>query len=80
MQDKVRIGLMRILVDMVDTIGIEERRTPLDAMNLIAFSEKKLREIRSVLSSDTCNQGFLQTNTLLVHLCFALSFVRFEPV
>ena len=57
---------MRILIDVVDACGIEERGSPLNAMNLIAFREKKIGKISAVLSSDSRNKGFLQTGALLL--------------
>jgi hypothetical protein len=47
---------------MVDTVGVEERRTALDAVNLVAFGEEKLGKIRSVLTGNSCNEGFLQND------------------
>jgi hypothetical protein len=64
-QYEVRIGMMRIFVDVIDAVGVEERRTPFDAMNLISFGEKKLRKICSILAGDTCNQRSLQRSLSL---------------
>lgn len=40
---------MRILVDMVDPLGVEQRGAALDAMHLVALLEQKLGQVRSVL-------------------------------
>jgi hypothetical protein len=66
MKDEVRIGVVRVLVDVVDAARVEQRSSALDAVNLIAFGEKKLGEVCSVLAGDSCNQGSLQTMILLV--------------
>jgi hypothetical protein len=47
-------ALMRILVEMVDTIGIEGGSAPLDPVNLISLSKQEFRQVRPVL---TCNTG-----------------------
>jgi hypothetical protein len=62
MKNEVRIGVVRVLIDVVDPIRVEQRGTPFDAVNLIAFSEKKLGEVRSVLAGNSCNQSSLQND------------------
>lgn len=54
-QDQLLIIGMRILVDMVDTLGVERRRTTLNAVNLIAFGQEKLSQIGSILSGNAGN-------------------------
>ena len=49
---------MRILVNMVNTLGVEGRGTPFDAMHLVAFGQQELRQIRTILTGDTGNQCF----------------------
>ncbi len=61
-EDELWMGIVRILVDVVDAIGIEERGAALDAVDLVAFGEEKLGEVRSVLAGNSCNQGFLQND------------------
>ncbi|SIP96371.1 hypothetical protein SAMN05880557_101309 [Pseudacidovorax sp. RU35E] len=46
---------MRVFVKMIDPLCIELGRTPLDAMNFVAFFKEKLCKIRTVL---TCNTGY----------------------
>jgi len=41
---------------MVDTLSVERRRPPLDAMNLIALAKQKLCEVSPILSGDAGNQ------------------------
>ena len=44
MQFEMRIGDMRILIDVVDTGCIEQRGTTLDAVNLIPLRQQELRK------------------------------------
>jgi hypothetical protein len=46
---------MGVLIDVIDPLGIEGGCTTLDSMDLIAFLQEKLGEIRSVLPCDSCN-------------------------
>jgi hypothetical protein len=59
------MGIVRILIEVINTIGVEERRSSLNAVNLVSFGEEKLGEVRSVLAGNSCDQGFLQTMALL---------------
>jgi hypothetical protein len=49
---------VRILIKMVDAVSVEKGTAPLDAVNLIAFVEKKLRQIGSVLPGYTGDQSY----------------------
>ncbi len=60
------IRIVRILIEVIDTVRVEQRGATFDTVNLVAFGEKKLGKIRSVLACNSCNQGSLQTMTLLV--------------
>src|SRR6185369_9141172 len=51
--------LVRILIDLIDARGVEGRRTTDDAVDLVAFSDEELGEIRAVLAGDPCDQGLL---------------------
>ena len=54
------MGIVRILVDVVDAGGVEERGAALDAVHLVALGEQEFGEIGSVLAGDSGDQGFLQ--------------------
>ena len=54
MQDEVAVGNVRVLVEMVDAIRVEQRTAALDAMHFITFFQKKFSQIGTVLSSNTC--------------------------
>ena len=42
MEKKLCIGVMGILIDMIDAVGIEGACPPNEAMNFIALSKQKL--------------------------------------
>jgi hypothetical protein len=51
---------MRILIEMIDPIGIKQRRAALDPMNDVALSEQQFRKISSILSRYPGNQRCLR--------------------
>ena len=51
------VFFMSIDVQMIDPFRIKRRGSPRDAVNDVPLGEKELREIRSVLASDTRNQS-----------------------
>ena len=54
------IFFVGVLVQVVDALGVEERRTALDAVHLVALLQKKLGEIGPVLPGDAGDEcGFL---------------------
>ena len=44
-QNKAHICIVRVLIKMIDTAGVEGRRTPFDAVNDVSFIEQELRKI-----------------------------------
>ena len=56
-QDESPGRLMRVLVQVVDTVGVEKRCAPLHAMNLVALGQQKLGEVGAVLAGHAGNQG-----------------------
>ena len=44
---------MRVVVEVVDPVGVEQRGAPLDAMDLISLGQQELGQVRAVLSRDT---------------------------
>jgi hypothetical protein len=54
-QEEVRLSLVRILVQVVNPSGVERGSTALHAMHNIAFGQKQLGEIGTVLA---CNAGY----------------------
>lgn len=54
-QFEAYVFLVRILIQVVDAIGIEGRRSAFDAVNVVAFGEQKFGQIGSVLPRNTGN-------------------------
>ncbi len=83
MQDEVLVLNVRVLVQVVDAVGIEERGSALDAVYPILFTRQKLCKIKTALVSDACNQGafhignpalFTVLSTLLMEFTSAFTF------
>ena len=56
---------MRVLIEMVDSLGIEKRNRAFNAVDFVALLQKEFSEIRSILSSNSRDEGFLQAELLL---------------
>jgi hypothetical protein len=54
------VGLVRVFVKVIDAGGVEEGAAAFDAVDLVAFIQQKLGEIRPILSCDAGDQSFLQ--------------------
>ena len=59
-EDEVAMRDVRVLVDVVDAGGVEERGAPLDAVDLVALAEQELGEVGAVLSGDAGDECLLQ--------------------
>ena len=66
MQLEPHAFLMGVVVQVINVVGVEYRRTPLEAVHLVALLEEQLGEIRAVVSRDSRNHGLGQ-RSLLVH-------------
>lgn len=55
---------MGILIDVIHTRRIERRRPPLDPMHLIAFGQKKLCKVGTILAGHTGDEGFFHLLSL----------------
>lgn len=44
---------MDVFVKVLDTTGVETRGSTNDAVNLVAFAEKELSEVGTILTGDT---------------------------
>ena len=64
MQGKTPVYHMRILVQVIDAVGIEQRRAALDTMNFIALVEQELGEIGAILAGDAGDQGGFAAHSL----------------
>ena len=67
MQDEAPVALVRILVEVVDAVGVEQRGAALDAVDLVALLEQELGEIGAILAGDAGNKSFLHASVL--HSC-----------
>ncbi len=49
--------VVRVLVDVLDPVGVERAGFPNQTVDFIAFGEQEFGQIRSILAGDACNQG-----------------------
>jgi hypothetical protein len=64
MENKFSVTYMWILVKMVDAIRVKKRCPPLYAVYFVAFFEKELRQVGSILPGYAGNEGFFHLVTL----------------
>ena len=57
MQMKPDVFFVTVLIEMIDTVGIEKRGPTLDAVNRVAFFQQQLGKIGAVLAGDTGDKG-----------------------
>ncbi len=55
-QDQAPVGRVRILVEMVDAVGVEQRGAALDAVYLVALGQQQFGQVHAVLAGDTGDQ------------------------
>ncbi|MOA38401.1 hypothetical protein D3C78_1600830 [compost metagenome] len=65
MQRQVVPFIMRVMVEVVDTVGIEQRTPTFNTMYCIAFTQQQFREVSAVLSGDARNQCSLLAQNLI---------------
>jgi|APEBP8051072433_1049376.scaffolds.fasta_scaffold00708_14 hypothetical protein len=59
---KLRLSTYGSLIQMVDAVGVEQRRAPLDAVHDVALPQQELGEVGAVLAGeagDECGPGHL---------------------
>ena len=59
MEHQPRITLMRILIEMINSVRVEATGPALDSMYLVSLLEKKFGQIAAVLAGDSCDYGLL---------------------
>ena len=59
MQFEVCVVDMRILIDMVDPLGVEGTGPAFDAVDDIAFFEQEFGKVGTVLAGDAGDEGYL---------------------
>jgi len=52
------LGIMRVFVQMFDSIGVERAAPADDAVNLIPLFEQQFRKVRTILAGDAGDQCF----------------------
>ncbi len=55
MQLETHISFVRILVQMIDTIGIEGGGAALDAVHGISFAKQEFSQVCAILSGHACD-------------------------
>jgi hypothetical protein len=55
MQHQRPAFLVRVLVEVIDSIRIKRRRPPLNSVDLITLPQQKFRQIGAILASDSCD-------------------------
>ena len=55
-QRERQAGLVRLVEEMIDAVGIEQRRPPLDAVDRVALAQQELGEIGAVLPGNAGDQ------------------------
>jgi hypothetical protein len=56
MQRQLGAALVRVMVQVVDPVGIEQARPADDAVDLVAFAQQEFGQIRTVLPGDPGDQ------------------------
>ena len=65
MQEQLVVRFVRVLVNVIDPVGVESAATSNNAMDFIAFFEQQFRQVGSVLTGDPgdkCLFGHLTLN------------------
>ena len=79
-QVQANATVMRILVEMIDAIGIERGGPAFDAVNLVALLQQQLRQVGAVLAGDTGDQRSLHvTQSGLSIINFILLATGWQP-
>jgi hypothetical protein len=60
MQHEVAFGLMRVLIEMVDALGIKRGGAPLQAVNFVSLGEQEFRQIGAILPRNPRDQSALR--------------------
>jgi hypothetical protein len=62
---EARARTVRVLINMVDPIGVECAGTPDDPVNFIALAEQQFSKVGTVLTGDTSDECALRHECLL---------------
>jgi hypothetical protein len=58
MQSQADIGIVRIMIEMLDAIGVERAAAADDAVNFVSLFEQEFRQIRAILAGNARDQSF----------------------
>ena len=71
MQDEIPVGQVWVLVDMVNSVGIERRGASLDAVNLVSFAKQEFCQVGPVLTGNAGDEcAFFQFKSPGIY-CYA---------
>jgi len=59
MQRQPLAGEVRIVIEVINAVGVEQACPADQTVHLIALSEQKLGQVRAILPGNTCDQGAL---------------------
>jgi hypothetical protein len=62
MQIEFSLGKMRILIDMIDSIGVEGAGPADNPMDLVAFAEEQLGQVATILACDPGYKSSFHSN------------------
>jgi hypothetical protein len=65
-QHKVAIHLVWVLVQVIDTVGVEQGGATLDAVYLVPLLQQEFRQVRTILTGNASDEG------LFNHIMFLL--------
>lgn len=68
-QLEVGVVNVRVLVDVVNAVGVEAGGTAFDAVHDVAFFQQKLSQVGAILASDTSDQGDFGVVADVVMVC-----------
>ena len=64
MQKEARVFIVRVNVKVVYPVGVKGRRPSYYPVDFVAFGQKVLRKVRTVLTRYACYKSFLQGLTV----------------
>jgi hypothetical protein len=70
-QDEAPISLVRVLIQMIDAVGIEQGTAPLDTMHFITFGKEEVGEVRAILTRHAGDQRGFRRREIIArcHVC-----------
>lgn len=72
MQEELDNPFVAVAIEVVDPISVEQRGSPLDAMDFIAFVPQEFGGVGTILASHSSDKSFLQHVTPQIFIGFTL--------